>query len=242
MPQLHGEAIEDDAKYPYCVHSLLPIVTPVGAFSSEFETGIVRRTMRAMCITGLLAGILVLQTGSVAAAPAQSDRAFAVRVLQLTNGERQNAGLQPLVLSSELNDAAQKYSQVLATSGCFDHTCGPVANFADRAGQAGYTGWTALAENIAAGYPTPEAVVTSWMASPGHRANILSPKYTEMGIGLVSGGGRYGTYWTQEFGSRPARAPNQTTQPEMPVADLGPVAVAADDAAGATSEDAGEGE
>src|ERR1700694_4726490 len=151
-------------------------------------------------VTLLLAGFFVMQMGSVAAAAAAAanDPAFVARVLALTNVERQKAGLGPLALSSELNDAAQKYSQVLATSGCFDHTCGPVPNFADRAGQSGYMGWTALAENIAAGYPTADAVVTGWMSSPGHRANILSPKYTEMGIGLVSGTGKFGTYWTQE--------------------------------------------
>ncbi len=39
--------------------------------------------------------------------------------------------------------------------------------------------------------PTPEAVVAGWMASPGHRANILSPNFTEIGVGLVSGAGKY---------------------------------------------------
>src|SRR5713101_5356030 len=128
-----------------------------------------------------------MQTGSVLAAPAQNDPGIVARVL-------------------ELSDAAQEYSQVLATTGCFEHTCGPVPNFADRAGQSGYTGWSALGENIAAGFPSAEAVVTSWMNSPGHRANILSPNFTEIGIGMVNGGGKFGTYWTQEFGARPGVA------------------------------------
>ncbi len=160
-------------------------------------------TMRLATTTLLLACVLLMQTGSVAAAPAQNDTSFAARVLELTNRERQNFGLGPLALSPELSDAAQEYSQVLATTGCFDHTCGPVPDFADRAGRSGYTGWTALAENIAAGFPTAEAVVTSWMNSPGHRANILSPKYTEIGVGMVNGGGKFGTYWAEEFGARP---------------------------------------
>jgi hypothetical protein len=74
----------------------------------------------------------------------------------------------------------------------------------DRLERAGYTGWTAIAENIAAGYPTPEAVVQGWMSSPGHRANLLSPRYTEIGIGLVKSSDRFGTFWTQNFGSRRA--------------------------------------
>ena len=155
--------------------------------------------MRFFATTMLLPGLLLMQASSVMAAPSQNDTGYVARVLELTNHERQQVGLGPLGLSPELNDAAQNYSQVLASSGCFEHTCGPVPNFADRAGQSGYTGWSALGENIAAGYPTPEAVVAGWMNSPGHRANLLSPKYTEIGIGMVRGGGQFGMYWAQEF-------------------------------------------
>lgn len=157
--------------------------------------------MRWLFVTLVVISLLVLEAGSVAAAP-QESASFTARVLDLTNAERQKAGLAPLVLNDRLADAAQAYSQVLASSGCFDHTCGPVPNFAERDGQAGYTNWIAIGENIAAGYPTPEAVVAGWMASAGHRANILSPNYTEIGIGVVSAGDKFGTYWTQEFGSR----------------------------------------
>jgi uncharacterized protein YkwD len=139
---------------------------------------------------------------NVAAAEPVDEVSFAARVLELTNAERQNAGLAPLELSPALQDAARGYSEVLANSNCFDHTCGPVPNFAERDGQAGYTDWTDIGENIAAGFPTPEAVVASWMASPGHRANILSPLFTEIGVGMTSGGGTYGTYWAEEFGTR----------------------------------------
>jgi uncharacterized protein YkwD len=168
---------------------------------------IVSVTMRRSVVTVLLVSLLALHTSVVAAAaPQDANSAFIARVLELTNVERQKAGLGPLAMNSQLSDAAQIYSQVLAGGDCFEHTCGPVPRFADRIGQAGYDGWSALGENIAAGYPTPEAVVAGWMASPGHRENILSPNYNEIGIGLVSGGGKFGTYWTQEFGSRPGAA------------------------------------
>lgn len=170
----------------------------------------------------LLAGLLVMQTGTVAAAPTQNDTLLVARVMELTNLERQKAGLPPLSLSYELRDAAEGYSQVLASTGCFEHTCGAVPNFADRVGQAGYTGWTALAENIAAGYPTAEAVVSGWMNSPGHRANILSPEYTEIGVGVANGAGKLGTYWTEEFGTRPgASAPEPVEAPTDLSADDG---------------------
>lgn len=163
--------------------------------------------MRASIVTGFLTIIVALHAVPVAAAPLDAP-AHTLRVLELTNAERQRAGLPPLVLNPQLTDAAQSYSQVLAVSGCFEHTCGPVPNFADRAAQAGYTGWNSLGENIAAGYTTPEDVVKGWMNSPGHRANILSPKFTEMGVGLVNGGGTYGSYWTEEFGARPGATMN----------------------------------
>ena len=55
--------------------------------------------------------------------------------------------------------------------------------------------YRAAGENIAIGYATPEAVVNAWMNSPGHRANILNPSYTQLGVGYVADG----SYWTQEF-------------------------------------------
>jgi len=157
--------------------------------------------MRLALPVCLVAVLALLPMNSAAAAPADSN-AFAEQVLALTNAERQSAGMPPLALSRELADAAQNYSQVLASTDCFAHTCGPVPDFADRDGQAGYNDWTSIGENIAAGSPTPDDVVAQWMASPGHRANILSPNYTEIGVCVATGSGRFGTYWTQEFGSR----------------------------------------
>jgi len=53
-------------------------------------------------------------------------------------------------------------------------------------------------ENIAAGQQTPQEVVTAWMNSPGHRANILNKSFTHIGVGYAKGGS-YGHYWTQMF-------------------------------------------
>jgi uncharacterized protein YkwD len=169
--------------------------------------------MRWSIVTALVTTLFLLQFSFASAAPNEAADSMVARVLDLTNAQRQQAGLGPLSLSTQLSEAAQKYSQVLASSGCFEHTCGPVPNFVDRIGQSGYSGWTSLGENIAAGYPTPEAVVGGWMASPGHRENILSPSYSEVGIGLVSGIGQLGTYWTEEFGTRPGAPPDDDPAP-----------------------------
>ena len=159
-------------------------------------------SLRALLSSALVAaGLLLGRAPLIASADAQHDATVA-RVLELTNLERQKIGADPLVLSPELSSAAQSYSDVLATTGCFEHTCGPVPDMADRIVQSGYQGLTALAENIAFGYPTPEAVVAGWMGSPGHRQNLLSASYHEIGIGVASDGSRNGTFWTQDFGAR----------------------------------------
>ena len=137
------------------------------------------------------------QAGAAGDAGAAADR-----VLALTNAERAAAGLGPLAPSPELTAAAQAYAEVLSQGGCFEHTCGPLPELADRLGQAGYVGWQRIGENIAAGYQTPEAVIAAWLASPGHRANLLSADYTEMGVGTISVDAGYGTYWAADFGTR----------------------------------------
>ncbi len=73
------------------------------------------------------------------------------------------------------------------------------STFDQRITQAGYLGWTAIAENVAMGYGTVQAVMDGWMGSSGHRANILNAAYTDVGFGqaLDSGGVNY---WTQDFG------------------------------------------
>ena len=167
-----------------------------------------RRALRSSLgmAPALAAAVVMLAqpASTVAAAPASGDTISAV--LQLTNAQRANAGLAPLALEAHLVQEAQSYAQVLASGSCFDHTCGPVPDLTGRANQAGYTGWVTIGENIAGGYPTPQAVVDGWMASPGHRANILSPDYTEIGIGEARGSGTMGTYWAQEFGARSGAA------------------------------------
>jgi uncharacterized protein YkwD len=159
-----------------------------------------RNRMRLWVVCCLLL-LITVSADVVSAAPSDS-REFATGVLELTNAERTRAGLSPLTSNPQLQEAARSYSEVLALSGCFGHTCGPLPDIAERDRRAGYTGWTSLGENIASGYPNPEAVVAGWMASPMHRANILSPDYTEIGVSVSRNEGQSGVNWTQEFGSR----------------------------------------
>ena len=89
---------------------------------------------------------------------------------------------------------ARTKSQDMRDKGYFSHTSPTYGSPFDMMKQFGISYRTA-GENIAMGYSTPQAVVTGWMNSPGHRANILNGAFTEIGVGYVQSGG----YWTQMF-------------------------------------------
>ena len=149
----------------------------------------------------VLAGIAPATLGpSPADAQGSATDPVAARVVELTNAERQQAGLGPLGINPQLSLAAQRYAEAMASSGCFAHTCAPEPELAKRAEGAGYIPWGALAENIAAGQRGAEQVVGAWMASPGHRANVLRAEVSEIGVGRAPGG-PYGVYWVQIFGA-----------------------------------------
>jgi uncharacterized protein YkwD len=138
-------------------------------------------------------------------APAPNAQSFAEQVLTLTNQFRATQGLAPLRLNTELNAAADRHSLDMLTQDYFEHTGLNGSKPWDRARSVGYSAST-IGENIAAGYGTAEAVVQGWINSPGHRANLLNFRYTEMGLGYSSspqdrGAVNYGNYWTQMFGS-----------------------------------------
>ena len=137
------------------------------------------------------------------------------QVLDLTNEQRQQNGCATaLVRSPQLAAAASAHSQDMALQDLFSHTGSDGSTMLSRIAATGYS-YSQLAENVAAGYATPEDVVASWMKSPGHRANILNCDLRELGVGyyaqlddqsnvLLDGGqvgGPYRYYWTQDFGT-----------------------------------------
>lgn len=126
-----------------------------------------------------------------------SPETYAYEVFELTNAEREKYGLSLLKWNDVLTEVAMAHSQDMATRGYVDHYTPEGLSPGDRLDAAGisYSMW---AENIAVGQATPEEVVAGWMNSPGHRANILNARITEMGAGYASGG-FYGDYWTQVF-------------------------------------------
>ncbi|AYN42808.1 CAP domain-containing protein [Streptomyces dangxiongensis] len=115
-------------------------------------------------------------------------------IVRLVNAERGKAGCQALTLNSTLTKAAQAHSADMAAHQNMSHTGSDGTSPGDRITSAGYD-WSSYGENVAYGYSTAEQVMAGWMASPGHRANILNCSFQEIGVGLA----QPGSYWTQDF-------------------------------------------
>ncbi|MGW7526825.1 CAP domain-containing protein [Streptomyces sp. NPDC054783] len=135
-------------------------------------------------------------TSKPAPTPTATASSVTARVVQLVNAERAKVGCRPLTVNAKLAKAAQAHSADMAAHQNMSHTGSDGSSPGDRITRAGYS-WSSYGENVAYGYATPDQVMTGWMNSPGHRANILDCSFTEIGVGLA----QPGSYWTQDFGS-----------------------------------------
>lgn len=117
-------------------------------------------------------------------------------VLELVNAARAQNGKSPLTLRDDLTDVAQLRADEIVQS--FSHTRPNGSSCFTAIKEAGISGGD-MGENIAAGQSSPASVMDSWMNSEGHRANILSDKYSSIGIGYVKSSSGYGHYWVQMF-------------------------------------------
>ncbi|MEV5387600.1 sigma-70 family RNA polymerase sigma factor [Streptomyces sp. NPDC052721] len=133
-------------------------------------------------------------------APAQpAPTGTVAQVVALVNQERAAAGCGPVTEDPRLDTAAQGHSDDMAARGFFDHADPDGDGPGERITAAGYR-WSTYGENIAKGQQTPQAVMDSWMNSPGHRANILNCAFKNIGVGVHDGSG--GPWWTQAFGAK----------------------------------------
>ncbi len=117
-------------------------------------------------------------------------------IFNLTNQQRAQNGVGPLVLDTALSDVARAHSQDMSARNFFDHVNPDGQNPFDRMHAAGID-YTTAGENIAGG-PTADIIMTNWMNSPGHRANILNPAFGHIGIGVAQSS-QYGLLATQDF-------------------------------------------
>lgn len=124
----------------------------------------------------------------------QSVLSYESEVIRLVNEVRRENGLKALTANWELSRVARYKSQDMLNKGYFSHTS-PTYGTPFQMIKAFGLSFRTAGENIARGYPTPQAVVNGWMNSSGHRANILNASYTQIGVGYVA----QGNYWTQMF-------------------------------------------
>jgi len=135
-------------------------------------------------------------------------------LLQQLNAVRTDHGLAALRSNGKLTAAADQHSHEMADDGYFDHKSFDGTSFSARIARwypvASYRSWT-VGENLLWSSPTvePAGAVAMWMRSPAHRANILNPRFREIGIGAVrsnTAGGAFThvpvTIITTDFGVR----------------------------------------
>jgi uncharacterized protein YkwD len=184
---------------------------------------LVRLRFRPIPLLALIAmtGVLALPSPAAAARckhtgarPGDaSQRALRMATRCLLNKKRRSHGLLRLRGNGRLHNAAGRHTVDMARRHYFSHTSISGASFLDRIRHTGYLRrarrWS-VGENIAWGtgaLSTPRAIVRAWMRSPGHRANILSPRFREIGIGIsfgapVRSSAHPAATYTTDFGQR----------------------------------------
>lgn len=127
-----------------------------------------------------------------------AERSVAQQVLDLCNQERAAVGAPPLSYDIPAERAAKAHSNDMAQRGFFDHVTPEGWQPNDRLRATGAVNYVSSGENIAAGQQSAADVVQAWMNSPGHRANILNPDFTHLGVSVVLYQGTT-PIWTQVF-------------------------------------------
>lgn len=122
----------------------------------------------------------------------QPSNNYTNEILKLVNQERAKVGAAPLTLDTNLSRVAQEKARDMADNGYFSHTSPTYGSPFDMMRQFGIS-FSYAGENIAKGYTSTAAVMQGWMNSPGHKANILNPNYTKLGVGNA------GSVWVQVF-------------------------------------------
>ncbi|WP_405114569.1 CAP domain-containing protein [Paenibacillus sp. FSL K6-1217] len=126
------------------------------------------------------------------AAVGNNASSYTQQVVALVNKERAAAGLAPVSALDSLNKVAAAKASDMRTNKYFSHTSPTYGSPFDMMSAFGIT-YKAAGENIAMGQKTPQEVMTAWMNSPGHKANILSANFNYIGVGFDN------NYWVQEF-------------------------------------------
>lgn len=124
-------------------------------------------------------------------------KALENEVIRLVNIERSNRGLELLKANWQLSRVARYKSADMRDKNYFSHTSPTYGSPFKMMEDFGLR-FSSAGENIAMGQKTPKEVMNAWMNSPGHRSNILSPSFSEIGVGVAKD--KHGRiWWTQMF-------------------------------------------
>jgi uncharacterized protein YkwD len=155
----------------------------------------VRRLALILTVPATVLGLAIV--ASPASAAVTSPYTLMSQLVTYTNQSRVRAHCGQVKVNQALVTASVRHSSYMAATRNFSHVGVRGSNFAVRARSAGYN--AAMGENIGWGYRTSTDMMKAWMASPGHRANILNCSAKSVGVGVVYT--RNGTpYYTQVFG------------------------------------------
>lgn len=120
----------------------------------------------------------------------------AARAVARSCGGTAMPAVAPLAWNNALFSAAARHSTDMATNNYFSHTGLDGRSAAQRIAAEGYA-WSWVGENIAAGQSSVSTVMSGWLASAGHCANIMRAEYQDVGVSCVQRSGTtYGRYWT----------------------------------------------
>lgn len=133
-------------------------------------------------------------------------------LVQKTNQKRQEGGLTPLTYNAELSTAAGQKAQHMLTNNYWAHNSPDGTTPWVFIKSSGYQ-YIFAGENLARGFSTSDDVMNAWMASPGHKENIMSSNYKEIGFAVVTGNltGEETVLVVEMFGSRSNTVAQQTS-------------------------------
>jgi uncharacterized protein YkwD len=158
------------------------------------------RFLIALLALAAVPAVLVPSCGQASGAPPRAvTAALDLGILSQLNQVRISHGLKPLTLSASLSAAAMAHTRDMIANGYFAHSSADGEPFWKRIASfypdGSYSYWS-VGENLfwSTGAATPGAGVKAWMASPEHRATILDPRWTQIGIAAVSSAGAPGTF------------------------------------------------
>lgn len=139
--------------------------------------------MNLILVRALSTALVIVALG---ASSAHSEEITAESVLQTMNAYRKVQGLGPYFMDARLMGAAEDRMRHMEDLGYWAHTAPDGTRPFVWLGPRGFA-FSMAGENLAEGFETVEILVDSWMQSDGHRANILSPAYTSVGIAIIEG-------------------------------------------------------